>query len=427
MRAVLRLSAVLGLAVACGAAWAADPFDKAHGPELAEGEPAKPEVKPPKNVLIVGWDGAQREHVKECLEKGELPVLKKLGEEGKLVDIDVREATDTKAGWTQIMTGYRAEATGVYNNARFQPIPKGLTIFERLKKQYGAEGIFTVAVVGKKTHVDADAPRKEPVAEGEVEDPDGAGPDAAKVQEPAPAGKKKGAKAGNKVVEPGSKIVTEDGKQFRVWPGKPFYNAVQAGHEAGFDVWLNGLGTNDKVGAKALEQLDKYKDKPFCFFVHFADVDHKGHGFGENSKEYNDALISSDQWTGKLIDKLKALKLYENTLVLVTADHGFDEDQKSHRNAPTVFLAANTDKVIRGGTRADITPTVLDLLGFDLTKLEPALDGQSLARKLDADKEKAVKWTAPGGKGKAGKKAPAKAPAPAAKPEPEPVPAQGGE
>jgi predicted AlkP superfamily pyrophosphatase or phosphodiesterase len=46
-----------------------------------------------------------------------------------------------------------------------------------------------------------------------------------------------------------------------------------------------------------LELLAKYKDKPFFFFIHFAEVDSKGHKYGENSIEYNDALISSDAWT----------------------------------------------------------------------------------------------------------------------------------
>jgi hypothetical protein len=264
--------------------------------------------------------------------------------------------------------------------------------------------------------VDADAPRREPAVAGEVEDPDGAGANAAKVQEPA--GKKKG---GKKIVEPGSRIVTEDGKQFREWPGKPFYTVKEAGRETGLDVWINGLGANDNVGKKALELLDKYKDQPFFFFVHFADVDHKGHGFGENSKEYNDALISSDQWTGKIIDKLKALGLYGQTLVYVTADHGFDEDQKSHRNAPYVFLGTNDARVLHGGTRADVAPTILERFGLDLAKIEPALDGKPLTRPLaDKDAKDADQPAAP--KGKRGRKNPPKveepAPAPAAQAEP---------
>jgi len=50
---------------------------------------------------------------------------------------------------------------------------------------------------------------------------------------------------------------------------------------------------DEKVGTRAIKLLEKYKDKPFFFFVHFADVDHAGHKHGENSTEYNDALISA--------------------------------------------------------------------------------------------------------------------------------------
>lgn len=28
---------------------------------------------PPRNIILFGWDGAQRAHVKECLGRGELP------------------------------------------------------------------------------------------------------------------------------------------------------------------------------------------------------------------------------------------------------------------------------------------------------------------------------------------------------------------
>ena len=95
-------------------------------PVLAQG--------PPKNVILFGWDGAQRNHVNECLERGELPTLKQLNEEGGLVAVDViTGATDTKAGWSQILTGYHPEVTGVYSNGKFQDIPEGLSIFERLK------------------------------------------------------------------------------------------------------------------------------------------------------------------------------------------------------------------------------------------------------------------------------------------------------
>ncbi len=86
----------------------------------------------PRNVILIGWDGAQRNHVKECLSRGELPHLRKLSSEGNLVAIDILRTTDTKAGWAQILTGYEPEVTGVFSNSNFKPIPKGYTVFERL-------------------------------------------------------------------------------------------------------------------------------------------------------------------------------------------------------------------------------------------------------------------------------------------------------
>ncbi len=104
---------------------------------------------PPRNVILIGWDGAQRAHVQECLARGELPTLKALAAEGALVDIDIiTGATDTKAGWTQILTGYHPEVTGVYSNSRYRDVPAGLSIFERLKKHFGPDFVC-VAVIGK--------------------------------------------------------------------------------------------------------------------------------------------------------------------------------------------------------------------------------------------------------------------------------------
>jgi arylsulfatase A-like enzyme len=80
------------------------------------------------------------------------------------------------------------------------------------------------------------------------------------------------------------------------------------------------------------------------------------------------------------MEKLKELGLYDETLIYVTADHGFDEGKKAHRDAPYVFLATNDPKVVRRGERADIAPTILERFGLELDKIEPPLDGKSLTR-----------------------------------------------
>lgn len=312
-----------------------------------------------KNVILIGWDGAQRNHVKEMLEKGQLPVLTSLAKEGTMVDIDVvTGATDTKAGWTQILTGYAPDKSGVFSNSRYQPIPVGYTILERVEQALGKDSVVTMTMIGKAGHVDADPPRKVPYEQYEKQ------LQKAKQSEKKSRGIADLAKG---------QVVEENGQKYILVPGKPYFNMKDR-----IDSWTNGLKTNEAVGTMALENLEKNKDKRFLFFVHFAEPDHSGHAHGENSKEYSDALASDDQWTGSILDKLKQLGIYEKTLVYVVVDHGFNEDTSGHSYAPFVFLATNDKKVNRNGAREDIGPTVLKRFGVDLAKLEPKLDGVPL-------------------------------------------------
>jgi hypothetical protein len=324
----------------------------------------------PRNVILFGWDGAQREHVDQCLARKELPNLQKLIDQGRYVKIDVEGTTDTKAGWSQILTGYYPEVTGVYSNGRYQPVPKGLSVFERLEKQFGTNDFVTVAVIGKKAHCgEIDPPQKIRLDEEEAQ------------QQKNAAQKNKKKQTQKDAVQPGAgkkpkgQIVEENGIQYRVIPGSPYY-----GMHTALEVWEFGLMKDEKVGTRALELLEKYKDKPFFFFVHFAEVDHEGHQYGENSKEYNDALVSNDLWTGKIMDKVRELGLGEKTQFYVTADHGFNEDGKGHSFAPYVFLATNNKAVFRDGRRQDVAPTILEAFGVDLTACQPRLDGISLTK-----------------------------------------------
>jgi hypothetical protein len=115
----------------------------------------------PRNIILFGWDGAQRDHVKESLSRKELPNLQKLIDEGPFVEIDIEGKTDTKAGWTQILTGYYPEVTGVYSNKQYKPIPQSLSLFERLEEHFGPDTFITAAVIGKAGNVGAAAPKKD--------------------------------------------------------------------------------------------------------------------------------------------------------------------------------------------------------------------------------------------------------------------------
>jgi len=320
----------------------------------------------PQNVVLIGWDGAQRDHVNECLARNELPSLQRLIDGGKYVKIDVEGKTDTKAGWSQILTGYYPEVTGVYSNGRFQPVPEGLSLFERLEKHFGSDKFVTAAVIGKRAHCgEINPPRKIRLDEQGKPVEDAAQKARAKKQPVQPGAAR----------QPKGTIIEENGVKYRYIPGSPYLNMYKA-----LEVWEIGLTQDERVGTRAIELLDKYKDKPFFFFVHFAEVDHSGHQRGENSKEYNDALISNDLWTGRIMDKLKELGLADKTTIYVTADHGFNEDAKGHGFAPYIFMATNNKAVCRDGRRQDITPTILDDFGLDLDKCEPKLDGIAMTK-----------------------------------------------
>lgn len=270
----------------------------------------------PKNIVLIGWDGAQINHVKECLGRGELPNIKKLSAKGAFAEIQVTgHPTETEPGFAQILTGYKAETSGVRGNENCKMIPKGYTVFERLEDHFGRDKFVTVALVNKGNRLNYTS------------------------------------------------------------PDRPYYNAGQAA-----DVFQNGLGDDRVVAERAAALLEEYKDRPFFFFLQFAAPDKNGHAFGENSTQYNDALISCDTLTGQIIQKLKDLKLYDRTIIYVTADHGFDEGQKGHGYAPYVFMATNDPRGIRQGYQSDVTPTILDRFGVDLNKIEPPLDGKPLTK-----------------------------------------------
>ncbi|MFQ6090625.1 MAG: alkaline phosphatase family protein, partial [Candidatus Bipolaricaulia bacterium] len=267
---------------------------------------------PPLNVILISWDGTQRAHLAELRGQGLLPNLEALAEEGATIPMEViGHATDTKAGHSQMLTGYGPDITGVYSNRRYRAIPEGLTIFERLKARFG-RSITTIAITGKRGNI-------------------------------------------SEILE-------------NALPELDFALIRNA------DAALNG--------PRMLQALEALQDRPFLAFFHFSDPDHAGHAHGENSQEYSEAIQICDRWLGEIVARLKELGIYEKTLLYVTTDHGFDEGQRSHLNAPEIWLVTNDPQVDRRedltANQGDVAPTILERFGFDLGSIEPPLPGRSL-------------------------------------------------
>ncbi len=253
----------------------------------------------PTNVILIGWDGCQRNHLNESLNAGQLPNLSNLISNGIYLDTEVymtgarEHKTATKPGWTEVLTGCSPAVTGIYSNKFYRPIPQGLTIFSKLKVL--APNIITVCLSAKTKH-------------------------------------------------------------FKHSIGEPYYYEYNS-----CDIF--SLGSDADVGNKALEMLDTYKDKQFFMFVLFCNPDEAGHRYGENSPEYTNAIINDDVWLGRIVGKLESLGLAGNTLIYVTPDHGFNENGTIHTKPilDTIKTWLVTNDLQASGVHylIDITPTIL--------------------------------------------------------------------
>lgn len=69
------------------------------------------------------------------------------------------------------------------------------------------------------------------------------------------------------------------------------------------------------------EQYIKEK-KPTFLAVCFDQIDHVGHAIGHDTPAYYDVVASIDVQIGRLIQALKDAGIYDDTVIIVTADHG---------------------------------------------------------------------------------------------------------
>ena len=280
-------------------------------------DPPDPPVNVPTTtqVVLMCWDGSQMQHTLDLMRSGALPNLKQLRDEGGLARTTITtHGTETVASHAEMLTGYPPGVTGVYSLVESQPIPRELTVLYRLKQHFGPQNITTVWVTSNSERINAD-------------------------------------------------------------PGGPWYEAKQDA-----DVWDDGWHRpNRQTGRLCLDYLRAYA-KPnanYFFFLHFRDPDHAGHQHGENSPEYDAALMDDDKWLGRIRDTLDEAGVSATTAVFVVTDHGFEEGKNIHKNAPDAWLATNWGR-LQPGNQRDVAPTILSVFGVDLSAFSPPLPGKPL-------------------------------------------------
>ena len=71
---------------------------------------------------------------------------------------------------------------------------------------------------------------------------------------------------------------------------------------------------------RAVEMIGAYK--PRLMVVHFPQVDSVGHGKGWGTVEQIDAIENADAQLGRVLDELKRQNLFNDTTIIISADHG---------------------------------------------------------------------------------------------------------
>lgn len=78
---------------------------------------------------------------------------------------------------------------------------------------------------------------------------------------------------------------------------------------------------NDSLATAASVDYIKEK-KPDFLFIHFDEPDGTGHNIGHNIQPYFDQVHKNDILLGKILQAVKDAGMWENTIILLTADHG---------------------------------------------------------------------------------------------------------
>ena len=160
-----------------------------------------------------------------------------------------------------------------------------------------------------------------------------------------------------------------------------------------------GRRTGEEVNRPALAWLEDHARQPFFLFLHYYDAHHPYTPHPPHTSAYADdpyagEIAYIDNCIGRVLDRLRALGVYDNTLVIITGDHGeglgeHGEDThgffiyQSTLHVPLVIRAPRCGKGIQvegNVSLVDIVPTVLDLLGL---KTPARVEGVSLRAALE--------------------------------------------
>lgn len=128
-------------------------------------------------------------------------------------------------------------------------------------------------------------------------------------------------------------------------------------------------GGDGDVADQMIALLPDYE----VIIVHFPNPDYFGHLSGWMSDQYLYELSNTDRQVGRVLAALDELGLTDETLVIVTADHGgtgtsHGQDTPADRTIPLIVAGPGvvSGTLLEGARALDVTPTALWALGLEL-------------------------------------------------------------
>jgi glucan phosphoethanolaminetransferase (alkaline phosphatase superfamily) len=199
-----------------------------------------------------------------------------------------------------------------------------------------------------------------------------------------------------------------------------YYSKEKLGHywsqEKSHHPFFNDLGIDDKYTINHLDSLINTKDEKPFFGVVQLNSTHYPYTVsppflkwkGTYVDDYDNAILYQDHVLNKLMEKLKQSGKLENTVVILTSDHG--ESLKDHNNighvdsyyAETISvplmvylpkaisskmgMKAFKENLSKTTSNIDIAPTIIELLGLekraDVMEISKNFTGQSLFKPI---------------------------------------------
>jgi len=316
-----------------------------------------------KHIVFVTYDGARKFWVDTLMDNGTLANLATLRDEGGEITLRITDhSPSTDPGLACMESGYGPDITGIdmnyFGSTIKRSIPEGLTTTERIKAVYGDSWKTGLVMPWTQDFVN--------------------------------------------VTNTADSNFWRQREETDYWFSSENVTWSQSAQETsnfaiGWGGFNSALLRANYTANKVAEFIRENKDNNFYVRTHWVEPDFAGHIYRETvdnkiSPQYKQALIECDKALGIIIEALKDTGIYEETVILVSTDHGFKGIGHGPPTYPfgiaditETWLVSNDPEVtneLGWGLQNDISPTCLGLAGIDPSNFQPSYNVTSMALPL---------------------------------------------